>query len=231
MAAPAFTPLTAKDWHFGDGALPERWSLQNSEYALCDAGLMQSPIDLAYPNATGNIELETNYGTTSAKLKVGDEKLQLDFPSGMGMMSGDMDFGLLQGHFHTPSEHAISGKRYPLVGHFVHATEARRLGVLGVMFEEGAENPALAEVIEALETGDGAELSLDIMDMMPDDIAVYRYMGSLTTPPCSEGVNWHVAKTPVTASAEQIAVISELLGPSARSIQPRGNRLVVGPSE
>ncbi len=229
LSVPAIT--VAKDWNFGDGEAPERWSLENSQYALCDAGLMQSPIDLAEAKATGDITVTTNYGDVASTLAISEEKLQLDFSAGLMMQSGNKTFNLLQVHFHTPSEHAISGKRYPLVAHFVHATETGELGVLGVMFEEGQANPAFNNVAAVLGSGDGTAITVDASQMIPEDLSVFRYMGSLTTPPCSEGVNWHVAEQTMTASAEQIAAMTNILGPTARSIQPLGNRLLVAPSK
>ncbi|WP_336986604.1 carbonic anhydrase family protein [Altererythrobacter aquiaggeris] len=232
MITMAISPVaSAKDWTFGDGQMPERWSLINSDYALCDSGLMQSPIDLGNANAIGNVSLSTNYGSTTGQVKLGTEKVQVDFPAGMGMMSGDKAFALIQVHFHTPAEHAIDGKRHPLVGHFVHATEAGELGVLGIMFEEGEANPALQTIIDASAAGDGTDVSFDINDMLPDDISVFRYMGSLTTPPCSEGVNWHVSKGTMTASGAQIAALYNLLGDTSRSLQPLGSRLLVAPAD
>lgn len=233
VASLAATPVIAaeKDWKFGDGEMPERWSLVNSDYAICDAGLMQSPVDLANAKARGEITVSTNYGETDGALAVSDQKLQVNFPEGMHMHSGDKHFNLIQVHFHTPSEHAIKGKRYPLVAHFVHATDKGELGVLGVMFEEGDENPALGQIGEALASGNGAPVSLDASEMIPEDLSVYRYMGSLTTPPCSEGVNWHVAEEVMEASADQIAAMAGSLGPTARSLQPLGNRLLVAPSD
>lgn len=229
LAAPAIA--AKKDWKFGDGEMPERWSLVNSDYAVCDAGLMQSPVDLGQAKAQGEITVSTNYGDTAGTLAVSDQKLQVDFPAGLHMHSGDKHFNLIQVHFHTPSEHAIDGKRYPLVAHFVHATDSGELGVLGVMFEEGDENAALGEIGAALSTGNGAALTLDASEMIPDDLSVYRYMGSLTTPPCSEGVNWHVAEQVMEASAGQIAAMAGSLGPTARSLQPLGNRLLVAPEK
>lgn len=227
------SPAIAQDWRFGDGVTDERWSLVNSDYALCDAGLNQSPIDLGTPNARGDVELETMFGAASGTMALGEQKVQVDFAPGQGhgMNSGGTAFNLIQVHFHTPSEHAIAGERFPLVAHFVHATADGRLGVLGVMFEEGEENQGLADILAAHAGGNGTAVTFDIGTMIPDDLGVYRYMGSLTTPPCSEGVNWHVADTPVTASAEQIAALREALGPSARSLQPQGNRLVVAPHD
>lgn len=229
LAVPAIA--AEKDWSFGDGLAPERWSTANSAYALCDAGLNQSPIDLGQANARGNVELTGDYGKANGALKLGKQKVQVDFSEGMGMTSGGKRFGLVQVHFHTPSEHAIDGKRFPLVGHFVHATAAGELGVLGVMFSEGAANPALQKIVDSLGRGDGASVTFDVAEMIPGDLAVYRYMGSLTTPPCSEGVNWHVAKHVLTASPAQIAAFERALGPSARSLQPLGSRLLVAPAE
>ncbi len=229
LAVPA--AAAEKDWSFGDGVTPERWSTINSAYALCDAGLNQSPIDLGQANARGNVELSGNYGEANGTLKLGKQKVQVDFLEGMGMTSGGKPFGLVQVHFHTPSENAIDGKRFPLVAHFVHATAAGELGVLGVMFSEGAANPALQEIVDSLGQGAGASVALDVAEMIPGDLSVYRYMGSLTTPPCSEGVNWHVAKEVLTASPSQIAAFEKALGPSARSLQPLGSRLLVAPTE
>lgn len=145
------------------------------------------------------------------------------------MRSGDKAYELLQVHFHTPAEHAMDGMRFPMVAHFVHATSAGELGVLGVFFTAGRDNPALATLLDAHAQGSGTTLSVDLDDMVPDELEVYRYMGSLTTPPCSEGVNWHVANVPVEASAEQIAKLRGALGPTARSIQNRNGRLLIAP--
>ena len=227
----AAAPLLAaeKDWTFGDGEMPERWSTVNSAYALCDAGLNQSPVDLGAANARGDIALSLDYGEAAGKLAMAKQKLQVDFVPGLGMTSGGKPFALVQVHFHSPSEHAIDGERFPLVAHFVHATDSGELGVLGVMFEEGTANPALQKIVDAMNEGAGASVTIDASAMVPEDLSVFRYMGSLTTPPCSEGVNWHVSKQTLTASPQQIAALSNSLGPSARSLQPLGSRLLVAP--
>lgn len=230
------TPVLAqeKDWNFGDGVTDERWSLINNDYALCDAGLMQSPIDLGGTNANAHVAVDLAFNAANGVIALGEEKVQVDFPADsnsemLGMMSGDMTFNLLQVHFHTPSEHAIDGVRQPLVAHFVHATDDGKLGVLGVMFREGAANAELQKIVDGVGAGAGTDVSLYLGNLVPEELHVYRYMGSLTTPPCSEGVNWHVADMPLTASAEQIGAMRAALGPSARSIQPTGNRLVTEP--
>lgn len=220
----------AVDWVYGDGELPEKWSITNESYASCDAGTMQSPIDLDFANAKGDIDIAGSYGETTGTLKVAPAKVQVDVAPGMGMISGQRLFSLLQFHLHTPSEHRMNGQRYPLTAHLVHATATGELAVLGMMFEAGEANPALQSILDGIESGSG-QIDLDVHDLVPESMQVYRYMGSLTTPPCTEGVNWHVAKEVIEASAEQIAAFEQLLGQSARSMQPLNNRLIVAPGE
>ncbi len=223
-----------KSYGYGADNSPEKWGQLDAKYALCESGDMQSPIDLAGANAIGKVALSVNYQAGPLTVSNKGLTIQADFAPGSAMTSGGTTFNLIQIHFHTPSEHAISGKRYPLTGHFVHATEGGKLGVLGVMFEEGAANPELAKILAAAPTekSERATISGQIIDpngMLPADRAVYRYMGSLTTPPCSEGVNWHVLKEPITASADQIEAFEELMGDSARPVRALNNRLVVAP--
>tara|TARA_R110000772_G_scaffold12836_4_gene38519 strand:+ start:1591 stop:2343 length:753 start_codon:yes stop_codon:yes gene_type:complete len=223
---------TAYDYGAKNG--PEHWGQLHSDYAICESGNMQSPVDLAGANATGNVAIAVDY--KSGPLAVSNKGLtvQADFAPGSSMTSGGMTFNLIQIHFHTPSEHAISGKRFPLVGHFVHATADGKLGVLGVMFEEGAANSELAKILDAVpatksDVKGGTGNMINPAAMLPEDLAVYRYMGSLTTPPCSEGVNWHVLSDTVSASAEQIAAFEKLMGNSARPVRALNNRLLVAP--
>ena len=145
------------------------------------------------------------------------------------MVSSGTSYKLAQFHLHTPSEHVVSGKSYPLVSHFVHVGTDGALAVLGVMFEEGAANAELQNVIDALSGQKSGPVSLNTANMLPSDLRVFRYMGSLTTPPCSEGVNWHVAHAPLTASADQIKTLSGMMGMNARPVQDLNNRLLMAP--
>jgi len=175
--------------------------------------------------------VHTRYAATDATLALSGHGIKIEFPKGMTFESGGKIFDLVQFHLHTPSEHAFDGQRRPMVIHFVHASDDGKLAVLGVTFKEGKADRALGAVLDAVERGDGAKLALDLNELVPADLKVYRYMGSLTTPPCSEGVHWHVASQPLEASAEQIAAFHKLLGDSARSLQPLGDRLLVAPAE
>lgn len=222
-----------KAYDYGDRG-PEVWGQLHGDYAICEKGDMQTPIDLAEANATGNVAIDVNYKTGPLTVSNKGLTVQADFAPGSSITSGGMTFNLIQIHFHTPSEHAISGKRYPLVGHFVHATEVGKLGVLGIMFEEGAANAELAKILAATpsEKSEPATVTGQMIDpngMLPSDMSIYRYMGSLTTPPCSEGVNWHVLSNPITASKAQIDQFETLMGDNARPLRALNNRLVVAP--
>ena len=228
--------LAAEPGAYGYGADngPEKWGQLSAAYALCERGDMQSPIDLSGANARADVELEIVYQAGPLTVSNKGLTVQADFAPGSSMTSGGTAFNLIQIHFHTPSEHAVTGKRYPLTGHFVHASDDGRLGVLGVMFEEGAANAELAKILAATPAAKSGprtvvDKTIDPRGMLPSDRAVYRYMGSLTTPPCSEGVNWHVLQDPITASAGQIAAFEKLMGDNARPVRALNNRLVVAP--
>jgi carbonic anhydrase len=233
ISGPAFAEHH-KPYGYGADNGPEKWGQLADKYALCEKGDMQSPIDLAGANAKGDVALSVNYQAGPLTVSNKGLTIQADFAAGSSMNSGGTTFNLIQIHFHTPSEHAISGKRYPLTGHFVHATEGGKLGVLGVMFEEGAANAELGKILAAAPAAKSEPMTvagkmIDPNGMLPEDRSVYRYMGSLTTPPCSEGVNWHVLKDPITASAAQIAAFEKLMGDNARPVRALNNRLVVAP--
>ncbi|ROT94934.1 carbonic anhydrase family protein [Altererythrobacter sp. FM1] len=217
-----------RDWHYRDGETAENWSAANPRYAMCDRGTMQSPIDLSAVATRGTARFAAAYGPAIAKLTVGPGKVKVAADEGMGLIHGGRLFPLRQVHFHTPAEHKTHGKLYPLAAHFVHATDDGELTVLGVTFEAGAANPALQTILDAATNG-ADNVELDFAQLAPRDPAVYRYMGSLTTPPCSEGVNWFVADTVMTASQEQIAAMTDRLGTSNRSLQPLNGRLVLAP--
>jgi len=153
-------------------------------------------------------------------------------PAGQSIKSGNNTYALLLFHFHTPSEYQIEGRVYPLEVHFVHKSEAGALGVVGVMFEEGAANPELEKIwanapAKAGEENNAADVILDLSKLLPADQRYYRFMGSLTTPPCSEGVNWHMMQKPITASKAQIDAFRTFFAMNARPIQPANGRLVV----
>ncbi len=229
--------LASGDIHWGyDGhAGPDHWGSLKVEFATCSTGKMQSPIDLAQANTAGQIPVRADYKEAPLTILNNGHTVQVNFPAGSSMTSAGQEFYLLQVHFHTPSEEAINGKRFPMVAHFVHKDAKGALGVLGVLFEEGAANGELAKIIAAAPKHERAAapvtgVTIDPADLIPSTLSVYRFQGSLTTPPCSEGVNWHVAQSTVTASADQLRAMATIMGHNARPLQALNGRLVVAPA-
>lgn len=227
-AGPAMAADKSGDWSYTGDTGPEHWGALAKDYEMCDAGRQQSPIDLAEHNALGELMVSVDYQSGPVAITDTGSTVLVEFEQPSSLTSGTTTFNLVQVHFHTPSEHAISGERYPLVAHFVHAAESGALAVLGVMYEPGEANAALDTIIDGAHNAP-SDVSLDPQELLPETLDVYRYQGSLTTPPCSEGVHWHVAAEPVTASEAQIAALEELMGMNARPVQPLNGRLLVAP--
>lgn len=207
-------------WGYGEEDGPAKWGELSEEYAACATGLEQSPIDLPAASDANLITVTTNYGTTEAEVVDLGKTIQANFGEGMALTSGDTEYGLVQVHMHTPSENTVQGKAFPMTAHFVHASAEGAFAVLGIMFEEGDANPAVQAMIDNI----GGKAEMDLTAMLPAELNAYNFPGSLTTPPCTEGVNWHVVSTPVTASAEQIAALTEKMGNNARPVQPLNAR-------
>jgi carbonic anhydrase len=141
-------------------------------------------------------------------------------------------FQMKQVHFHAPSENTIHGKSFPLEAHFVHADSKGNLAVIGVMFTEGKANPALAKIWEQLPNEEGEPSTLKSRtlpsELMPENKSYYRFSGSLTTPPCSEGVRWLLMKNPLTASKEQIEAFKKAVHhDNNRPVQALNGRVII----
>jgi carbonic anhydrase len=140
-------------------------------------------------------------------------------------------YNLVQFHFHAPAEHTVDGRAYPVELHFVHRNSAGQLAVVGVFIEEGAENHALATLLahrpQAQGEANATQVSLDPTALLPQDRAYYAYAGSLTTPPCTQGVRWNVLRTPIQAPPAQVAALREALGASSRHVQALNQRTVL----
>lgn len=232
----AVTSETKPHWTYSGEEGPQRWGDLSAEYALCGTGHMQSPVDLGDIDATGLIKLAAIYKPVPLVILNNGHTIQFN-TNGAGMLSeAGVAYDLLQVHFHAPSEHVIKGKHAPLEAHFVHRSADGALSVIGVFIVEDAANPALATLIAHLPSKVTPATAIkgamiDPNDLVPASMAMYRYMGSLTTPPCSEGVNWHVLSTNITASKEQIEKLSAVLHMNARPVQPLHERLLVAPAE
>lgn len=228
--APAEAPVVeeAPHWSYTGVDGPENWGELAPQFATCAVGTHQSPIDLA-PAVYGDVPpIEFSYAPAPVTILNNGHTVQVDYPEGSSISLGGVRYQVAQYHFHAPSEHTIGGVSYPAELHIVHANDAGELAVVGILLTEGAANAALEPVLANLPvtTAPPVDLGLtvDAADFLPVDHTSYRYNGSLTTPPCTEGVNWIVMSTPVEVSADQIARLNAVLAGNSRPVQAVNDR-------
>ncbi len=222
----------APHWTYDGKEGPENWGKLKSEFATCDAGRNQSPINIEGAIEANLKPLKLVQKLPAKEILNNGHTIQANFKEGNLLGLDDTAFHLKQVHFHAPSENTITGKSFPLEAHFVHADSKGNLAVIGVMFKEGKPNPGLEKLWSQMpkEAGDPIPLKARTLasEMIPKNLDYYRFSGSLTTPPCSEGVRWLVVKTPMTASKEQIEAFEEVMHHhNNRPVQPMNGRLVI----
>jgi len=215
----------------GDGA-PHKWGDLDAAYHACKAGVRQSPINIDKFVQESLSPLSVSYVPAPLEVLNNGHTVQVNYAAGSGFRIDDVNFELKQFHFHTPSEHYIDGAPYPMEAHFVHQSADGTLGVIGVMFKVGAHNPVIEgiwqNVPQSGETKSVDMVEINAADLMPSDKSYYKYDGSLTTPPCSEGVKWQVLKAPLEMSSDQLKAFQAVFPTNARPIQDLGDRMVKG---
>lgn len=219
-------------WGYSGAEGPDHWAELDPSYTVCSTGRNQSPIDLAGFVEAELPAIEFNAGTNATEILNNGHTIQANFPSGNSISVGGHGFDLKQVHFHTPSENTIEGKSFAMEAHFVHADGDGNLAVIGVMLDIGDSNDALAKLWRQMPVAAGESYALEsdfgALSLLPDDKAYYRFNGSLTTPPCSEGVWWHVMKSPVSISSEQVSkFLNAVHHANNRPIQPVNARQVL----
>jgi len=219
-------------WSYEGAHSPANWGEMKKEYAMCSTGKMQTPINIV-PTKDINLKaLGFNYKTKSTNVINNGHTVQVNIASGSTVKIDGVLYELKQFHFHTPSENNINGRKYALEAHFVHATKDGSLAVVAVMFREGKENPILKKIWSKfpLKVNKAVSINLttkDIKSVMPSNKDYYKFMGSLTTPPCSENVKWNVFKKSMTISKEQVKQFFNTFGHSNnRPIQETNNRAI-----
>lgn len=227
-------------WGYEADDGPEKWASMSSEWSLCGEGREQSPIDLADPAPTElpAVKIDT---PSDQEVEVLNQKgvidaldnghtIQINTKSAEKMTVGDKAYALAQFHFHAPSEHTVDGRHFPMEMHFVHRAEDGALAVVGVLIEEGTENPSLAPLWEQLTRAPGTQATVRIPPEFAEHLfsgeatGAYHYRGSLTTPPCSEGVSWYIRRTPTQLSKDQIAAFTAEYNHNNRPVQALGDR-------
>ncbi|MBJ78175.1 MAG: carbonate dehydratase [Acidiferrobacteraceae bacterium] len=217
-------------WSYEGAEGPENWGKIAAAYAACGRGRQQSPIDLSgtIKSELPNISLDWTVGVRN--ILNNGHTLEVETDNGGTATIGKSSFDLVQFHFHTPSEHAIDGKRAQMEAHFVHANADGALMVVSVMLQPGGDNQLFSRLLESAPRKVGErEISgtVNPLELIPSTQNYWWYMGSLTTPPCSQIVSWVVLKEPILISEKDAASFAELFPNNARPLQPVNHRFVL----
>ncbi len=218
-------------WSYEGEYGPEHWGDIKPDYSKCKGGESQSPVGIALTDKTKLESINVNYYATPLKIINNGHTIQINCRNGSYTAIGNKRYELLQLHFHSPSEHKINGRSYAMEAHFVHKGEDGKLAVIGVLMAEGKGNDFIKTLWSNLPKDEGkehvvADVKINANQLLPRDMSYYTYAGSLTTPPCSEIVNWIVLKTPIEISKSQIDRFTSIFKNSARPIKSLCGRVV-----
>ena len=213
----------------GEGA-PANWARLSSDYAICASGKRQSPIDIRDGIKLGLETIRFAYKPTQFRIIDNGHTLQVNVGEGLAMQVMGKRYELIQFHFHRPAEERVNGRLYDMVVHLVHKNDEGQLAVIAVLLEKGGEHPLIQTLWNNMPLERDMEVApaepIDLTQLLPENRNYWTYMGSLTTPPCTEGVLWMVMKQPVQVSADQVGIFSRLYRNNARPLQPANGRLI-----
>lgn len=230
ISPPVLAAVGSADWSYGGLENPTQWGKLSNDFALCEAGRDQSPINIK--NAIEDDPAKINFDYKPSPLVVvnNGHTIQVNYAKGSTVTIDGEKYALVQFHFHTPSEHEINDKAAAMELHLVHRNEAGKLAVVAVMLTKGKASSLVEEVWKNIpavrKTNNVGNIMIDATNLLPSSKAYYSYAGSLTTPPCSEGVQWNVLVEPMTISEEQIEAFEKIYQVDARPLQPINGRTV-----
>jgi carbonic anhydrase len=218
-------------WGYSGEAGPPRWGGLRPEFAACSTGRRQSPIDLGPATRQDLVDIQFDYRGAAAAIVNNGHTIQVDLDPGSSIGEDGVRYELAQFHFHVPSEHTVGGQAAPAEVHLVHKSPEGGLAVVGVLIQEGATHPAMTPLWGLLpsKVGPARRMPVEVQaaDLLPATRRTFRYDGSLTTPPCTEGVRWLIMVDPIAMSGEQIQALSRIVSPNARPVHPLAGRSVV----
>jgi len=225
----------AVHWGYLGDTGPAYWGDLSPEFHMCKDGNSQSPIDIVVADAVAQEQpkLQFNYEDTILEVVNNGHTIKANYGEGSKITVGGDSYSLVQFHFHSLSENKVNGRFYPAEAHLVHANAAGELAVVSVLFDMGAENSLLESLLCRCPSKVNSETtviseSINVSDLLPESSEYYGFTGSLTTPPCSEGVRWMVLKNPVTISPEQLTKFRSFFSDhdTNRPVQPLNGRVV-----
>ena len=219
-------------WDYGESQGPNHWGELKPEFALCQNGHHQSPIDIRNPRKADLPPIQFDYKPSPLHIIDNGHTVMINYGPGSSISVGGEKYALKQFHFHRPSEEKINGEGYEMVVHLVHANQEGKLAVVAVLLQRGEDNPLVRELWKDLPKEKEKEgvldsVQIDVAGLLPADRGYYTFPGSLTTPPCTEDVTWFVLKHPVAVSAAEIEQFSKLYRHDARPTQPLYDRVVM----
>ena len=220
-------------WTYTGPTGPTKWGGLEKAFATCKLGKVQSPIDIR-DNAVHQADLAAiNFDYKPSTLRIIDDghTIQVNYDPGSLMSVGGKQYDLVQFHFHKPSEEKLNGKAYDRDAHLVHKDKDGNLAVVAVLMHKGHDNPFIKTLWDNLPTEKEKEsvvdkVRIDVSELLPEHKAYYTFAGSLTTPPCSEGVTWFVLKSPVQVSTQEIRRFAKASPMNARPVQPLNGRVI-----
>ena len=219
-------------WGYTGAGAAHRWGDLSSGFEACKNGTAQSPVNIDAFMQGALPPLDVAYNAVSLDVANTGYTVQVNAQNGGGLNFQGKPFTLSHFDFHTPSEHYVDGAPYPMEAQFVHKAPDGSFGIVSVMFKVGAHNPVTEGIWQnvpragEVKAVEGVQIS--VADLLPATRGYFQYQGSLTTPPCSEGVQWFVMKEPITLSAKQLKAFQAVFPVNARPIQDLNGRVVKG---
>ena len=222
----------AHEWGYTGSEGPEHWGDLTPEFATCKTGHSQSPVNIVGAKSAALPPIQFEYKPSPLHIINNGHTIEIIYAPGSFIKIGDKRYELKQFHFHHPSEETINGKHFPVELHLVHSDATGHLAVVSVLLQEGSANP-LVETLwgQAPKTAgpekDNDNLQVNVADLLPTNNIYYTFDGSLTTPPCTEGVRWLVLEAPVTISNKQVATFAKIYPYDERPTQSLNGRTVL----
>lgn len=215
-------------WGYSGKTGPDHWGSLADEFSLCNSGQRQSPIDLDATLGPTTVSMSFHYRPSPLKVINNGHTIQVNYAPGSYAELDGKRYELAQFHFHSPSEHTVKGEHIDMEAHLVHRDAAGKLAVVGVFLQQGRELGGLQGLWKNLPKHAGEKtvegVSVNASALLPPDRKLYGYSGSLTTPPCSEGVSWFVIAEPLEVSAQQLRAFQKIISANARPVQPLNGR-------
>ncbi len=230
LCAGAVRAADGPHWEYEGHGGAEKWGELDGSYKACGLGAEQSPIDLTDSIKATLDPLQFNWKPQAFEIENNGHTIQAEAARGSTLSIGKVTYNLVQFHFHAPSEHAVNGKRFAMEAHFVNAAPGGRLAVVGVFMQPGRRNAAFAAIMQAAPRTEGErklEQPVDPRQFLPASKALFRYEGSLTTPPCSEVVDWNIFEQPVDVAEADIKAFQAIFPMNSRPLQPRNRRFLL----